>query len=259
VSSIPSPVWVTHENADAVLTTLAAHTTWGLDSEFDNVELSWQSPVCAARCDVVSLAVPVGPLGSGGFHECASWVVPSELLGRFKAGLENPAILKVAHNLPMEAHTLRNAGIKLRGGLNTLSMARFVYPERANLVRGNFDLDSLCHDRFGRRKTEDFDELFGYDDFVTETREMNRSWCLTCEGLNCKKKIGHPHEMRRVVVPYQKKLRKHLPLYDVRPGHQLFERYKIYSAVDAVLAFQLYELMLRDMERDRPYPWEGFL
>jgi hypothetical protein len=186
-------------------------------------------------------------------------VVPRELVHHFKEALESDAVLKVAHNLPMEAHVLGNMGIWLRNGLNTLSMARFAYPERANLHRGNFDLDSLCRDRFGRAKTEDFDDLFGYDYQEPYLADERRLWCLTCNGLSCRKKIGHPKEFREVQVPRTRKRRGIIPLQEVRPGHALFARYLIYAAVDAVLAFQLWELMVRDMcAKDRFYPWEGF-
>ncbi len=256
-------VWVEGQAAaDAACAEIARYPVVGYDSEFYGVDLLTESCVGRSIVDVFSFATPSGPLNALGFNEPHSWVFDGPLLTHpsVRAILEAPEILKPIHNMPVDAHSALNAGVKIRGGLNTLDMARWVYPERANLLRGNFDLDSLCQWRVGRGKTEDYSDFLMYDAQEPYTEEVEKLYCTACGTFDCRKK-KNPHDQKTLmptVVTRLKKVRKHVHLPDVRPDgprFDLFARYLVYAAVDAELALILYQMMLRDGRAERAYPW----
>lgn len=255
-----SPVWVgTESAAEQAMALISQRDLAGYDSEFDSVDISTQSCVGRSRLDVFSIAVATEKLNPLGYYEPTSWVFEGSLITcpSVRGYLESPEFRKVIHNRPVDEHTARNAGVRIRGGLCTLNMARFIYPERANLVRGNFDLDSLCRWRVDRGKLEDFDALLGYDDYVPYDVEVAKKFCTACESFDCrKKKAPHDSKVERLTtVTRQKCVRKIRELSSIRPGHELFAPYCEYAAVDAELALILYQMMLIDGQKERPYPW----
>ena len=220
-------------------------------------DITKESPVGRSICHVFSVAVPSGELTPRGFNEAQSWVFPGKLLTHepIRAWLEDKTCKKLVHNQPVDDHTLANHGVRLRGGVNTLELARFVAPERAK-GRG-FDLDSLGCDYCGAGKTESFDSLLGFDDKEPYQSEVLKRRC-ECGALSCtKKRAGHIEKWpERVEVTQLKKVRRHIPLTDLHPGHPLWARYLAYAAWDAVLALWIYQIFTRTAERtERPYPW----
>ena len=259
----PNPTWVCDKlGATRAIDEIAKHAAVGYDSEFDGVRIGEESCVGKARVDVFSIAVPAGPITPVGFTPCKSWVFEGDLLtyGPVRAFLGASQVTKCVHNLTVDAHAAANQGVGIRGGLNTLSMARFVYPERANLARGNYDLDSLCQWRVGFGKVDDFTELFGYYDYEPYEEEVTKQRCWGCGEVGCRKKKGL-HELKesvRVTVTRAKKVRRHHPLSGCRPGGPLgdkFSRYVKYAAADAELALILYQMLLIDGRKERAYPW----
>lgn len=254
------PVWVaTESDAVAAISAIREHRVAGYDSEFDGVDISSQSCVGRSKLDVFSIAVPTSALNPLGYQEPTSWVFEGELIRRACVSeyLEDGGYCKIIHNRTVDEHTARNAGIRIRGGICSLNMARFIYPERANLVRGNYDLDSICRWRVDRGKTENFDDLLGYDEYVPYEMEMAAKFCIACDAFDCRKKKA-PHDIKQErprLVTRQKRVRKIRALSDIRPGHELFDRYLVYAAVDAELALILYQMMLIDGRKERPYPW----
>lgn len=254
--------WVASEqDAAKAMAAIRAYDVAGYDSEFEGVDLSTQSCVGRSRLDVFSIAIPSGPLTPLGYNAPQSWVFEGQLIlsPAVRGYLEDGSFRKVIHNRPVDEHTARNAGVRIRGGLCTLNMARWIYPERANLVKGNFDLDSLCRWRVDLGKTEDFDDLLGYDDYVPYTVEVPKKFCAACESFDCRKKRApHDNKSERLTeVTRTKRTRKIRELSTIRPGHELFARYLAYAAADAELALILYQMMLQDGRKERPYPW-GF-
>lgn len=253
-------VWVaTESDADAAARTIRLADTAGYDSEFDGVDLSVESCVGKSRIDVFSIAVSTERLSPLGFYWPRSWVFDGRLItyGPIKEYLEDARYTKVVHNLPVDSHTARNAGVEIKGGLNTLSLARWVYPWRANLLRGNFDLDSLCKWRVGFGKTEDFDDFLRYDDYEEYTEMVERKVCIACDDPSCRKKKA-PHDAREpriVEAVRRRKVRRTYDLRGIRPGNPLFKRYLAYAASDAELAFIIYQMMLIDGKAERPYPY----
>jgi len=257
---VGEPIWVsTESDCTRAIAEISAHSVAGYDSEFEGVDISSESCVGKSKLDVFSIAIPTKTLKPIGYFEPSSWVFEGGLIQStcVKSYLENGDYRKVIHNRPVDEHTARNAGVHIRGGLCTLNMARFVYPERANLIRGNYDLDSICRWRVDRGKTEDFDDLLGYDDYEPFETTAEAKFCLACNDFGCKKKKA-PHDTKQLrirTVTRNRKVRKIRPLREIRPGHELFKRYLIYAATDAELALILYQMMLIDGKAERWFPW----
>lgn len=238
----------------------ASRPAVGYDTEFDGVDINSESTVGRARIHVFSLAVvPPGATESAlGFKHPVGYVLPERALRHpsIRALLEDREVEKAIHNQPVDSHATWNSGVALRGGINTLDMARFVYPWRAQLVRGNYDLDSICKWRVGQGKTDDFDDLLGYDAQEPYTVEKTFKLCA-CGEVGCRKKKA-PHDTKsdvQRVVSLSRLVRRILPLEQLVPGHALWDRYIAYAASDAVLALILYQCMLLDGQKERPYPW----
>jgi hypothetical protein len=232
--------------------------TVGYDTEFDGVDINSESPVGRAKVHVFSLAAPGGTKSVLGYNEPTSWVLPARAFAHpaIRGLLEDPSVRKAVHNQPVDSHATANSGVQLRGGINTLAMARFLYPWRSQLIRGNFDLDSICKWRVGFGKTEDFDDFLGYD--AEESYEVEE-WAKLCGcgEVGCRKKKA-PHDSKspvRRVVQRTKKVRRILALESLVPGHNLWDRYIAYAACDAELALILYQCMVLDGQKTRPYPW----
>jgi hypothetical protein len=251
-----TPIYIdTEGEADAAIEEILAYPYAGLDTEFYGCDITKESPVGRSICHVFSVATPSGPLLPRGFHEATSYVFAGGLLAcaSVKGWLEDATKLKPVHNQPVDHHTIRNHGVSLRGGINTLAMARFWWPNRAK--REGFDLDSLGKDFCGAGKTESFDGLLGYDDYEVRQHEVTKKRCA-CGQLSCMKKKP-PHDIKTpelVIADYNAKVRRHIPLTTLNPNHPLWSRYLAYAAWDAVLAMWLYEKMLRERQ-ERPYPW----
>lgn len=254
----------TTEQADVALGEILRYEVAGLDTEFYGCDITEESPVGRSICHVFSVAVPSGPLLPRGFNGADSWVFAASLLAHppVKAWLEDAKYTKPVHNQPVDHHTLWNHGVELRGGVNTLEMARFWYPNRNH--RAGFDLDSMGQDFCGAGKTETYASLFGYE--VHEEYEIE-AWkqVCSCGVLGCRKRKaerdGTVHEKggwESTMATRKRKVRRFIPLTDMNPEHPLWDRYMKYAAWDAVLALWIYQLMLRDGATERPYPWSPF-
>lgn len=244
---------------DEALDLVEPHVLTGYDSEFDGVDLNTQSAAGRARVHVFSVATPTPAVSALGYNVPQSFVFPEAAMRypRMKTWLENPDAKKAIHNQPVDSHAAWNSGINLRGGINTLDMARFLYPWRSQLMSGNFDLDSLCRWKVGYGKTEDFEEFLGYDAQEEYTAEVEKKECA-CGALSCRKqKAPHDHKWPVLVtVTHSRRVRKITPLIELVPGHPLWARYIPYAAVDAELALILYQMMVEDGQKNmRPFPW----
>lgn len=254
------PIWVDNgADADSAMEVVRGARVAGYDSEFYGVDISNESCVGRSIIDVFSIAVPTEYRDPLGFYRPRSWVFDGALLQHppVREYLESDAYTKCVHNLSVDSHTARNASVRLRGCTDTLNMSRWVYPFRASLPKGNFDLDSLCKWRVGFGKTEDFDEFLGY--WVDEPYEVEveKKWCLECMDFDCRKKKP-PHDqkvLQGTVVTRTRKVRRYEHLPDIRPGHPKFTRYLAYAAADAELALILWQMMQLDGQAERPFPY----
>lgn len=253
--------WITPENLDQILANLRSRSELGFDTEFDSVDLSWQSPVGVSRLDVASFAWVSGPVNARGIPAVDSCVVSSEHLPLFRGILEDENIVKYVHNQPVDAHTLWNMGIELRGAVNTLSWARWVWPHRVNVRPGSFDLDALCRWQFGEGKTEDFGDIFVREEDEAYEEIQEASWCTECFDFGCRKRGTKKNPLAHLKVPKSrsvtktKKVKRVIPLHEVRQGHPLFQRYLVYAAIDAELALKLAYRLDVEGSKEVEFPW----
>jgi hypothetical protein len=261
--NVRPPIWVDSGlDAENVVQILQQHKISGYDSEFDNVDVSSESCVGKSRLDVFSISVPTADIAPLGYPKTISWVFDGWLINypSIKEWLENPEYTKCIHNAPVDYHTARNSGVVIRGILNTLSMARWVYPERAALIRGNYDLDSLCKWRCGIGKTLDFSDIFIYDAEEEYEGEFIKKRCLGCGVIGCRKR-KEPHDRKEEVLVRETRTRtvkRVRPLSMVRRNGEyshLFEDYVEYAATDSDLSLIIYYLMMEDGKQERYYPW----
>lgn len=231
----------------------------GLDTEFYAVDIGKQSCFARSQLHLLSVAVRRSPptLHPRGYSVADAAVLSAACLThpRFRAFLESDCP-KAVHNLPVDAHTIQNHGVRLGGGINTLAMARWAWPGRA---RGaGFTLDSLGVDLAGAGKIETFSDIF--TESVTEYRVTTRHETLCECGMSpCRRRSSTPgHSRIRVAVETQhpRVVQRQIPLESVGPGHPVWQRALAYSAQDAILASAVYELALLDMRRSRrEIPW----
>lgn len=245
----------------------------GLDSEFYNVAIRSQSCVARSRLHLWSVAINRWPLQ---LHPRGYYLADAAVLGAdalehagLRQWLESDTP-KCIHNLPVDAHTFANSGIVVGGAINTLARARFVYPERA---RGypeppGFDLDGLGADILGIGKTEDGwvtedwwrkhgrpkDPAVFVRIIEEQVVRRERAKVCSCGVEKCRKRKGHERPVRECVETVRK-WGGYIPLEEVVPGHERWERAVAYAARDAVLALYLNDRMDREMQKEVPFPW----
>jgi hypothetical protein len=232
----------------------------GLDTEFYGVEVGKESTVARSRLHLLSIAVPRIPtqLHPRGYSVSDAAVFTREALLHpgLRDLLQNPNIKKAVHNLPVDAHTLENEGIALGGGINTLTLARYCWPERA---RGpGFTLDSLGIDLLGSGKLESFSDVFS--EVITEYKiRTKRVTHCECGASSCRKRAitpGHRRLERIDETKIPKEVTREIPLESVLPGHPRWPRALAYSAQDAVLALAIYDLAQQILKtRKVEVPW----
>lgn len=229
----------------------------GIDTEFYGLDIRKQS--CAgglARVHIWSLAVKRWPhkLTPRGYHQADSVVLFGEALSHplLRSWLENPSYRKVAHNLPVDHHAIANEGVRLAGAENTISLARWVWPERAR--GGGYSLDTLGSEVLGLPKTESYSELFSefVDEEITKTR---RKTICSCGVEKCRLRKGHEKTRELVTEVITKKVKRRVPLESVVPGHALFTRSVDYAARDAVIALALDDVIRNKMQEEIPWPY----
>jgi hypothetical protein len=234
----------------------------GLDTEFDGAEISEFSPAGGAcRIHVWSVAVQSKQLSPRGWFRASGFVLPESALTHagIRECLEDDRLCKAVHNLPVDYHTLGNAGIKLRGGINTLSLARFVWPERKNSGEG-FGLKELMP-VIGHTPVGEFHELLSRPN-ITYKEKTKKVRSCACGVPGCKKKKGMMHEkieeiqvFRNPFIPKNKPTLP-VPLREIVPGHWLWNVLLPYAQEDAVAALELY-LAARNLASGlkREVPW----
>lgn len=248
----------------------------GLDSEFYGCDLSRNSTETTTNRAIVhvwSVALQTRAFHPRGYHLAQSYVLPASALFHpsLRAWLESD-VIKWAHNKGMEIHAIENtwrrAGVPgvVRGVRDTLSLARFGLPHRVVPGKGGYALDDLGQDLLDRGKTEGFEEILSVPNVVTvERRRTSYRNVCECGALPCRKRTGPGHERTREAsvdrwtedVVRGTRL---LPLETILPGtgdpliQEKWDRLGPYAGVDAELAVELKEKLLREM-RERVLPW----
>lgn len=235
----------------------------GFDTEFYNVRIGKESTVARAKVHFASLAWLEGGarLHPRGFYVPCAAVVSREVVtkcGPFRKLFSRKDLRWLAHNAPVDVHAMYNEGVDIVNVVNTLDLARYVFPGRARAQYGGggFTLGALGEAFLGEGKTDDFRDIF--TERVEEYRVKLHTWKeCECGALGCRKRsAGHSKLTRQEEVREPFWVEREIPLQDVVPGHPLFNRALRYAAQDAVLAHCLAQLLYRELSKqERLVPW----
>jgi len=167
-----------------------------------------------------------------------------------------------AHNASVDYHTMtcasgRIARIPLANWNDSLSLARWLYPERVPPFGPGFSLDALGQDLLGYGKTEDFKTLLTYPNEVMKVTTTKTRVC-ECGARPCHKRGTYHRRQDEVEVKEEMVLRgtKQVPLDTIVPGHERWERLVEYSGRDVLVGCELVQFMLKDLAKlNREVPW----
>lgn len=248
----------------------------GLDSEFEGVTFDPKKiedgklykTSCVNKADIIvfSVAVLSTNLSPRGYTKALGAVLPVEALkhSAIRSVLENPSIIKVAHNSNVDIHAFFNAGIDVVGVVNSQSLARWMLPGRMK-----YNLDDLGIDILGYGKTESFEDMFVVPRMiqVERVKKTTVNEC-SCGIPKCRLKKtrygpdGEAQEHTKVKVTTE-----HSEVVDrqdgwdilsqkpyVSPEHPMHGRYIAYAQRDAVVALELYD-WFRRQKTETEVPW----
>lgn len=242
----------------SVLQSLERGEHCGLDTEFHGCDPSRESTVGRARVHLWSVAVFRRPevIHARGYRCAAGAVLPVAALDHppLRALLEDGPVWDV-HNLPVDAHTLANHGVRLTRARNTLALTRWFDPHRVPSSGGTgFGLKALKVDVLGKPPGPSYRELMTEKyEHVTVTRRKERR--CECGMVPCKKRgAGHERHDEVIETPHFSQRDREIPLTAMTPEHPLFATFCAYSAEDAVDALELGNYYDRRTDR-RAMPW----
>lgn len=223
-------------------TRLRRARVFGLDTEFYGTDLRKDSTVGTARIHVWSVAIRRQRRSPRGFHECHGFVLPAAALEhpQIRAVLEDASIRKAIHNQAVDDHSMHNAGVQLRGAINTLALARWVWPGL-----GAWDLKGLMVSKLGRAPVCTYLDVVRDEREVTLTRERSRKVTVcSCGTPGCRLRNGHAKRKETITeaVTRAKIEQFEIPLAEIVPSHRRFPLLVDYAAEDAIAGIQVLEL-----------------
>jgi hypothetical protein len=229
----------------------------GLDTEFYGLNVSKESCVGRARVHVWSVAVRTSRMGPRGHTLCRGWCLPAAALAHppVRELLEDKSVRKMVHNQPVDHHSLRNHGIRLRGAVNTLGLVKWARPDLIN-TPGRFRLKTLMTTLLGREPVCSFDDVVSDTRTitVTKTKRVRTKGC-ECGAVKCRKRQGEHRKWSReedIEVSREKQEAFKWPLEDIVPGHPRWDLLVRYAIEDSVAALQIAELAYAT---PNPAPW----
>lgn len=245
----------TPEQWDKLVRQIKKRGVIGLDTEFYGLDIKKESTVCRAKVHVWSVALRSNVFDAKGYTRAVGFTLPAAALthpGIIEI-LESPKYIKAVHNQSVDAHSLWNHGIRLRGGINTLNLARWCWPEM-NKVPG-YTLKSLMTTKLGREPICTFKELTSYEYFepVVKYKQVKTN-VYSCGIEKCRKRNHHTKTVQTTTVESirERKCRGTYALETITQGHPRWELLVDYAAEDAVAALELLELCER-AEDPAPY------
>lgn len=215
-----TPVWVNHPGHWLEVADLCHRAgVCGWDTETYGHDVHTSSPAYRARIDVWSLATADG-----------AWVLPAEALvsPALRGLLEDPDVVKVAHNARHDLHAAENAGVTVRGVYDTLEPARVCWPQHRE-----FHLKALRVSVLGKPARDGFKELTA-PQVENEYRWVTR---CTCGDPGCRRRKA-PHDPVPAVKVIPHKIP--CPIESIGPGHPRWQAKLEYAAEDAVDALDLF-------------------
>lgn len=250
------------EEWEALAGALRAAQIIGLDSEFYGLDVRKESCVGRARIHVWSVAVRTRQRSALGFHRATGWVLPVAAVEHpgLKAVLEDRAVRKCVHNQPVDDHSFHNHGIELAGCINTLDLARWVWPWL--VTSGGFGLKNLMSVKLRRPPIAEFKDVVNdVRQIEVKKLKLKERGACSCGIDGCRKrKPAEQHVKSRVTEEIEevrvKDEKYQHPLESILPGHPRWELLVRYAAEDAVAALEIAELA--DKERDpAPFPYDS--
>lgn len=249
----------------------------GLDSEFQgwdwkagtpNEEWDITKSSCYGntRINYFSIGILTGVMHPRGYRRAVSFVLPAQALRQvgIQSYLEDSTFPKCVHNLPVDQHSFANHRIRLRGCRNTLSLLRWIFPERNEMRIRNpklrpyglkeFCLDVLGSDDQGHYEDE-FSELVQLERMVNE-----RVVRCACGKVPCRKRKTDPDHTRSSIVLQKcvlKQVRRLIPQHLIIPGHPRFSRMIPYAGWDAARAVEINNYCQKRWTggKERIVPW----
>lgn len=247
----------TPEQWDKLVRQIDKRGVMGLDTEFYGLDIRKESCVRRAKIHVWSIALHSKVFDARGYTKAIGFVLPVRAIEHsgIRRILESKAIRKAVHNQPVDSHALRNHGVHLRGGINTLNLARWCWPEM-NKVPG-YTLKSLMTTKLGRDPVCTFKELISYEYFepVVKYKQVKRN-VYSCGVDGCRKRNHHTKtvEIETVESVREKRVRAVYPLEEINQGHPRWDLLVEYAGEDAIAALEMLELLERS-ESPAPYTY----
>lgn len=231
--------------------------TLGLDTETYGHDVAASSPAFRAKIHVWSLSFFTKQVSPRGFRQARGAVLPKSALdyAPLRSLLTSPDIRIVAHNTRHDQHALANIGINiaLADVVDTLELARLVWPERAMDFRLGFTLKALATDLLGKPKRELYRDVTSGQEVTVSHKPVG----CACGDAACRKRKLPEHA--KLLGKVEKLRPVQYQLEGILPGHPNWERLLAYAADDAVDALEIYSLAHRRIpwtEKHRgPSPW----
>ena len=201
----------------------------GFDTETYGHDIRSTSAPHRARIHVWSLAVSTGKLHPRGFYRAKGVMLPAAALEYrpLVELLEDPGVVKLAHNLPHDVHSARNHGIVVAGGIDTLPRARLTLVDELS-----HSLKPLMERKLGRTVIT-FEQVLTEPNVIEVSRRTKRRVC-SCGADACRLRKGHE---KSVVVDewteWVVRGTRLMPLESVVPGHERFDLLTRYAIQDA--------------------------
>lgn len=240
---------------DALVRAARNNEPIGLDTEFDSVNIGEESPVGRSRIVCWSIAVYHGGVHPRGYRKAFGVTLPPEAIDYFAVWLQSHKLVKVLHNEPVDNHAFANQGVTLANTVNTLSLARWMWPGRAT-----YDLKSLARDLLGIPETRGFVERFSRPAFVDVTKKESGKSCA-CGEPKCRKRKEPEHaktQWERSMTQRVERGIELIPLAEIVAdrAHFKYEELGDYAAEDSEWALGVYSLAERDGQRlSYEVPW----
>lgn len=219
------------------------------------------SPVHHSVLHVWSIGWPgSGKPNARGVIPAVAYVLPNEALDHpgLRAYIEDAACEKWAHNAGVDRHAMENRGVVAGGVCDSLSLYRFLLPERVTPGPG-FSLDALGRDLLGpsRGKTEPFLSLVARPRLVEKVIRHRTTEC-SCGKVGCRKRNGHTRaEVITLETVTIERGVEHFPITDIVPGHPVWDRFVAYAARDVLIGSELVQyatnVLLKRKQKELPW------
>jgi hypothetical protein len=245
---------------------LASTEVCGLDTEFIGVDIENDTAVWTNKIVAWSVGIPDGRMRPRGYRECEGFVLPPDAVDDpfLRQWLESAEHTKVAHNQRVDRHTFENAGVYVRGLVDTVDIYRVICPGRER-----YGLKFLVPDILGVETFGQFKDIFS-EAIVKESTKVKRVAVCTSHGdqdrirKRCEVCKDDTVIVERTIVNRRElKTRRRVPLQEVcgigvvegngrlqlTPDESpLWRLFVNYAGADAIWASQLWQARIHQYD-----------